>query len=68
MKMTANVMNIMFPGKFNPKTDKWCDYKELVQGVRRDYTTTTRTRLIEKEGYDVRGRVTNVSGQSSDFP
>lgn len=26
--MASNVANIVFPGQFNPKTDKWCDYKE----------------------------------------
>ncbi|KAL0821292.1 hypothetical protein ABMA28_005891 [Loxostege sticticalis] len=26
--MAANITNIVFPGQFNPKTDKWCDYKE----------------------------------------
>lgn len=28
--MASNVANIVFPGHFNPKTDKWCDYKELM--------------------------------------
>lgn len=28
--MASNVANIVFPGQFNPKTDKWCDYKELM--------------------------------------
>lgn len=26
--MASNITNIVFPGQFNPKTDKWCDYKE----------------------------------------
>ncbi|XP_046959671.1 uncharacterized protein K02A2.6-like [Vanessa cardui] len=26
--MASNIANIVFPGRFNPKTDKWCDYKE----------------------------------------
>ncbi|XP_052758388.1 uncharacterized protein K02A2.6-like [Galleria mellonella] len=27
-KMTSNLTNIVLPGHFNPKTDKWRDYKE----------------------------------------
>ncbi|XP_048482870.1 uncharacterized protein K02A2.6-like [Plutella xylostella] len=26
--MASNLSNIVFPGQFNPKTDKWCEYKE----------------------------------------
>ncbi|KAJ0181852.1 hypothetical protein K1T71_002574 [Dendrolimus kikuchii] len=26
--MACNLTNIVFPGQFNPKTDKWCEYKE----------------------------------------
>lgn len=26
--MTCNLTNVVFPGQFNPKTDKWCEYKE----------------------------------------
>lgn len=29
--MSTNIANIVFPGHFNPKTDKWCDYKEQLQ-------------------------------------
>ena len=31
MIIVTNVANIVFPGHYNPKIDKWCDYKEQLQ-------------------------------------
>lgn len=29
--MASNIGNVMFPGQFDPKTDKWCEYKDRLQ-------------------------------------
>lgn len=57
--MATNIANIVFPGHFNPKTDKWCDYKEQLQcaldaaGVSEsEYNSKARSLFLSQCGKD----------------
>ncbi|XP_052751027.1 uncharacterized protein K02A2.6-like [Galleria mellonella] len=56
--MAATVSNIVFPGQFNPKTDKWCDYKEQLMcaldaaGVGEDNLNRGRSLFLSQCGKD----------------
>lgn len=56
--MTSNIANIVFPGVFNPKTDKWRDYKEQLMcaldaaGVGQDNLNKGRSLFLSQCGRD----------------
>ncbi|XP_022833967.1 uncharacterized protein K02A2.6-like [Spodoptera litura] len=56
--MACKISNIVFPGQFNPKTDKWCEYKERllcsldVCGVDNDNLEKARSIFLSQCGKD----------------